>query len=262
MRRKDGTEIWVIGSAYAVRDEEGRVVYYEGTLRDITEHKQVEEALRQLSSQLLHAQDDERRRIARELHDSTGQYLAALSMNLSWMDQSVEDAKPKVRTVIGESIELVKTCLAEIRNFSYLLHPPVLDEYGLSAALQWYVQGFSKRSGIEVELDIEDGLPRLERQTETALFRVVQECLTNVHRHSGSERASIVLHRELGFLTLEVSDEGRGIPARGDGMGSSGVGIAGIRERMRELGGHLTITSNGQGTVVRASLPLRLEEVV
>jgi PAS domain S-box-containing protein len=266
MRRRDGSVIWVIGSAYAVRDEAGKVLYFEGTLRDITEHKRVEEALRQLSSQLLHAQDDERRRIARELHDSTGQYLAALSMNLSWMDHSVEESPARIRTVIGESIELVKRCLAEIRNFSYLLHPPVLDEYGLSAALQWYVQGFSKRSGIEVELQVENGLPRLTRQAETALFRVVQECLTNVHRHSGSARASIRLHRELGCLTLEVADEGCGIPLTAHGLGiiseSSGVGIAGIKERMRELGGHLDIASDIQGTTVRASLPLEVEEVV
>jgi PAS domain S-box-containing protein len=265
MRRRDGTVIWVIGSAYAVRDESGRALYYEGTLRDITEHKRVEEALRQLSSQLLHAQDDERRRIARELHDSTGQYLAALSMNLSWMDQSVDGSQPKVRTVVGESIELVKRCLAEIRNFSYLLHPPVLDEYGLSAALQWYVQGFSKRSGIEVELDVEAGLPRLARQAETALYRVVQECLTNVHRHSGSSRARIHLHHDSRSLTLEVADQGHGIPAPPAGQagaeGTGGVGIAGIKERMRELGGHLEIESDPKGTTVRASLPLEIEEV-
>jgi PAS domain S-box-containing protein len=265
MRRRDGTVIWVIGSAYAVRDEDGRVVYYEGTLRDISEHKRAEEALRALSSQLLHAQDDERRRIARELHDSTGQYLAALSMNLSWMDQSVDDSHPKIRAVVGESIELVKRCLAEVRNFSYLLHPPVLDEYGLSAALQWYVQGFSKRSGIQVELVVEGDLPRLSSQAETALFRVVQECLTNVHRHSGSSRASIRLRRSSGCLALEISDEGHGISAApaeaGAGDGRSGVGIAGIKERMRELGGRLEIESDSRGTTVRASLPLELEEV-
>jgi PAS domain S-box-containing protein len=265
MRRKDGTVIWVIGSAYAVRDDEGKVLYYEGTLRDITEHKRAEETLRQLSSQLLHAQDDERRRIARELHDSTGQYLAALSMNLSWMDQSVHNSQPKVRTVVGESIELVKRCLAEVRNFSYLLHPPVLDEYGLSAALQWYVQGFSKRSGIHVELVIEGNLPRLSSQAETAMFRVVQECLTNVHRHSGSSRARIGLRRTPGWLELEISDQGRGIspaPAEsGPGDARSGVGIAGIKERMRELGGRVEIASDSKGTTVRATLPLELEEV-
>ena len=265
MRRKDGTVIWVIGSAYAVRDDRGKALYYEGTLRDITEHKKAEEALRQLSSQLLRAQDDERRRIARELHDSTGQYLAALAMNLSWMNQSSGASDAKVRSVVGESIDLVKRCLSEIRNFSYLLHPPVLDEYGLSAALRWYVQGFSKRSRIHVEMDVPRNLPRLTREAETALFRVVQECLTNVHRHSGSSRAKIRLHQVSGSLTLEVSDEGHGISSVSRGEGASaarvGVGIAGIKERLRELGGRLEIDSDCHGTIVRASMPLELEEI-
>jgi PAS domain S-box-containing protein len=265
MRRKDGTLIWVMGSAYAVRDEGGRVLYYEGTLRDITEHKKAEEALRQLSSQLLHAQDDERRRIARELHDSTGQYLAGVAMNLSWMNQSPVAVDTETQKVIRESIDLVKRCSSEIRNFSYLLHPPVLDEYGLLAALRWYVQGFSTRSGIRVDLDVPDDLPRLTRHAETALFRVVQECLTNVHRHSGSSRAEIHLHQESGSLTLQVSDTGHGItplsPEKGGGSARVGVGIAGIRERMRELGGRLEIHSDQCGTTVTASLPVGLEEV-
>jgi PAS domain S-box-containing protein len=265
MRRKDGTLIWVMGSAYAVCDDDGKVLYYEGTLRDVTEHKKAEVVLRRLSSQLLHAQDNERRRIARELHDSTGQYLSALSMNLSWMNQPSCDLDPKVRSVVRESIDLVKRALSEIRNFSYLLHPPVLDEYGLCAALRWYVHGFSQRSGINVDLDAPQDLPRLPRHVETALFRVVQECLTNVHRHSGSKWAMISLHQKSGRLLLEISDEGHGISAGTEGFGGSderiGVGIAGIRERMRELGGRLEIKSDSHGTVVRVSLPLELMEV-
>ena len=265
MRRKDGVLIWVMGSAYAVCDEDGKVLYYEGTLRDVTEHKKAEEVLRRLSSQLLHAQDDERRRIARELHDSTGQYLSALSMNLSWMNQPSCALDPKVRSVVRESIDLVKRSLSEIRNFSYLLHPPVLDEYGLCAALRWFVHGFSQRSGINVDLDAPLDLPRLPRNVETALFRVVQECLTNVHRHSGSSRAKILLHQNPGSLLLEISDEGHGISSGSPGLGGGGerigVGIAGIRERMRELGGRLEIESNSRGTVVRVSLPLELKEV-
>ncbi len=266
MRRRDGTLIWVMGSAYAVRDDDGKVLYYEGTLRDVTEHKKAEEVLRRLSSQLLHAQDDERRRIARELHDSTGQYLSALSMNLSWMNQPTLGLEAQVRAVVGESIDLVKRALSEIRNFSYLLHPPVLDEYGLCAALRWYVHGFSQRSGIDVDLEAPLDLPRLPRQVETALFRVVQECLTNVHRHSGSTQAKIILRQEAGNLILEVADEGRGISTGGDGHQGAGrervgVGIAGIRERMRELGGRLEIESGAHGTVVRASLPLEVREV-
>ncbi|MEJ2007622.1 MAG: PAS domain S-box protein [Acidobacteriota bacterium] len=266
MRRKDGTLIWVMGSAYGVRDDNGKVLYYEGTLRDVTEHKKAEEVLRRLSSQLLHAQDDERRRIARELHDSTGQYLSALSMNLSWMAQPTLALDAQVRAVVRESIDLVKRALSEIRNFSYLLHPPVLDEYGLCAALRWYVHGFSQRSGINVELDVPLDLPRLPRQVETALFRVVQECLTNVHRHSGSTRAKILLYQKAGSLLLEVSDKGHGISAGGDGHQAAdgeriGVGIAGIRERVRELGGRLEIDSGARGTVVRVSLPLEVKEV-
>ncbi len=264
MRREDGTLIWVMGSAYAIRDDEGKILYYEGTLRDVTEHKRAEEVLRRLSSQLLHAQDDERRRIARELHDSTGQYLSALSMNLSWMNQPPLELDSKVRLVVKESIDLVKRALSEIRNFSYLLHPPVLDEYGLCAALRWYVQGFSQRSGIKVDLDAPLDLPRLPSQVETALFRVVQECLTNVHRHSGSTWARISLRQKSGALSLEIADEGHGI-SEGDklreGGEKVGVGIAGIRARMRELGGRLEIRSDAHGTLVRASLPLEIKEV-
>ena len=266
MRRKDGKLIWVMGSAYPVCDDEGKVLYYEGTLRDVTEHKKAEEVLRRLSSQLLQAQDDERRRIARELHDSTGQYLSALSMNLSWMNQPSCVLDPKVRSVVRESIDLVKRALSEIRNFSYLLHPPVLDEYGLCAALRWFVHGFSQRSGIKVDMDVPQNLPRLPRHMETALFRVVQECLTNVHRHSGSKWATISLRRKSGALLLEISDEGHGISAGPEVAGGEderiGVGIAGIRERMRELGGRLEIKSDSHGTVVRAKLPLEMKEVV
>jgi|GEM_PF-965452 PAS domain S-box-containing protein len=266
MRRKDGNLIWVMGSAYAVRDDEGKVLYYEGTLKDVTEHKKVEEVLRRLSSQLLHAQDDERRRIARELHDSTGQYLSALSMNLSWMNQPSVALDQSAQEVVRESIDLVKRALSEIRNFSYLLHPPVLDEYGLSPALRRYVHGFSQRSGIDIELNIPPDLPRLPAQVETALFRIVQECLTNVRRHSGSARARICLQQESGSLMLEVSDEGHGISAGADGRQGGegtrvGVGIASMRERMHELGGRLEIKSSSHGTVVRASLPVGLREV-
>ncbi len=264
MRRKDGTLIWVMGSAYAVCDDDGKVLYYEGTLRDVTEHKKAEEVLRRLSSQLLHAQDDERRRIARDLHDSTGQYLSALSMNLSWMNQPSCEMDPKVRSVVRESIDLVKRALSEIRNFSYLLHPPVLDEFGLCAALRWYVHGFSQRSGINVDLDAPLDLPRLPRHMETALFRVVQECLTNVHRHSGSAWAKISLHQKSGGLLLEIADEGHGISPGTNGLDGNderiGVGIAGIRERMRELGGRLEIESDSHGTVVRVILPLEIKE--
>ncbi len=264
MRRRDGTLIWVIGSAYPVRDATGKPLYYEGTLRDITAHKQVEESCRQLSAELLRAQDEERRRIARELHDSTGQSLAALAMNLSWLEQSAAAADAQVRTVVDESIDMVKNTLSEIRNFSYLLHPPMLDEYGLPSALQSYVDGFSQRSGIQVDLDLPRDVHRLSLAAETALFRIVQECLTNVHRHSGSPRATIRVRQDAGSLTLEVQDEGRGMGSvsrsyLGSG-GKLGMGITSMRARIRELGGRLEIQSDSHGTTVRVTLPVEIEE--
>jgi signal transduction histidine kinase len=163
-----------------------------------------------------------------------------------------------VSAVVEESIALVEQASSEIRDFSYLLHPPMLDEYGLSVALQSYVQGFSQRSGIGVDLDLPRDLPRLSQLTETALFRVVQESLTNVHRHSGSACARIRLEQNSGSLMLEVADEGKGMPSAGGAR--VGVGLAGIRARMRELGGRLEIETNSHGTTVRATLPLELEE--
>ncbi len=265
MRRRDGTLTWVMGSAYPVRDASGKLLYYEGTLRDITARRQAEEACRLLSAELLRTQDDERRRIARELHDSTGQSLAALAMNLSWIEQSSAAAEPPVRTVVNESIELVKSTLSEIRNFSYLLHPPMLDDYGLPSALQSYAEGFSERSGIQVDLDLPAEMHRLSLPAETALFRIVQECLTNVHRHSESPRATIRVRQDKASLTLEVADEGKGmafVRRQGAGGGKVGVGITGMRARIRELGGRLEIQSNSRGTSVRVTLPVTFEEAL
>lgn len=229
---------------------------------DITERKHAEESLRQLSAQLLRAQDDERRRVARELHDSIGQELAALDLNLGWIRQSVGSRDPRTDEVINESAEIVKQCSQEIRDFSYLLYPPMLDEYGLSSALHWYTQGFARRTRIQVTLDIARDLPRRSRDVETALFRVVQECLTNVHRHSGSAIVSIRIVQEANRLTLEVADQGHGVdvPAAGSTVPRPGTGLAGMRERMRELGGALEIESGSHGTIVRASLPAEEEK--
>ena len=224
---------------------------------DITERKRAEESLRQLSAQLLRAQDDERRRVARELHDSIGQELAALDLNLAWIQKSMGGLDPRASGVINESLEIVKQCSQEIRDFSYLLHPPMLDEYGLASALRWYADGYSRRTGIQVTLDILDNLPRRSRDEETALFRVVQECLTNVHRHSGSPSVSIRIIQEANRLSLEMADQGHGVhvPAPGSLVPRPGTGLAGMRERMRELGGTLEIESGSNGTIVRASLP-------
>jgi PAS domain S-box-containing protein len=213
------------------------------------------EQLQELSIRLLRSQDDERRRIARELHDSAGQVITALGMNLAIINQNATENPFLVRAV-EESQELVQQLTKEIRTMSYLLHPPLLDENGLSGALQWYVEGMTRRSGIEITLNISKDFGRVGNGVEMAIFRIVQECLTNIHRHSGSSKASIYLVRDAKNVVLEVKDEGKGIsPAKLAEIQShrSGVGIAGIRERVLHLGGRMQIESDGTGTLVRAN---------
>jgi signal transduction histidine kinase len=213
-----------------------------------------------LTGRLLHLQDEERRRIARELHDSVGQSLAALSMNLTRFGAAVEQVV-KEAGKISDSTSLVNDISTEIRTISHLLHPPLLDEAGLASALRWYIEGFTERSTIRVELELPDHFDRLSRDLETAIFRLVQECLTNIHRHSESPVAKIRLIRSADEIRLEVEDEGKGIPVQEQTKflsgGTAGVGIRGMRERLRQLGGTLEITCNGigQGTKVIAKLP-------
>jgi signal transduction histidine kinase len=226
------------------------------------ELKSANDNLGELSARLLHLQDEERRRIARELHDSVGQTLAALSMNLAAIGADIERLA-KTATTISDSTALVNDMSADIRTISYLLHPPLLDEAGLTSALTWYVKGFSERSKIEVDLRIPEDFGRLSRDLETAIFRVVQECLTNIHRHSGSSVARITIAHTDGQARIEVEDKGKGIPLQKrteimtSATGTPGVGIRGMRERLRQLGGTLEIRSNGEGrgTVVTACLP-------
>jgi signal transduction histidine kinase len=218
--------------------------------------------LGELSARLLHLQDEERRRIARELHDSVGQTLAALSMNLAAIGADIERLA-KTATTISDSTALVNDMSTDIRTISYLLHPPLLDEAGLASALTWYVKGFSERSKIDVDLRIPENFGRLSRDLETAIFRVVQECLTNIHRHSGSPVARIFIAHAEGRVRIEVEDKGNGISAQkrmeimASTTGTPGVGIRGMRERLRQLGGSLEIRSNGEGkgTLVTAYLP-------
>jgi signal transduction histidine kinase len=238
---------------------------------DITERKRAdaalrasEKALRQLSSRLLQLQDEERRRMARELHDSTGQILTALTMKLGVLRRSVGALDLRASGALSESLALAEQCSRQIRTFSYLLHPPLLDEDGLASALAWYVEGFTGRSGINVELDLAPELGRLSQELETTLFRVVQESLTNIHRHSGSRRATIRVVRDGAEVRLEVKDWGRGMDAHtldkvSRGVSTLGVGICGMRERVRQLGGELQIDSTGRGTTVSVVLPT-LEE--
>lgn len=215
--------------------------------------------LRDLTARLLQSQDEERRRIARELHDSIGQILAALSMNLTTVLGDIERFAATGKK-LSDSMALVQEMNKEIRTVSYLLHPPLLDEAGLASALRWYVDGFSTRSGISVDLDVEDYFGRLPRELETAMFRMVQECLTNIHRHSGGSLAQVQLSRSNGEVRLRVDDNGVGMPVEKltelKSQGSAGVGVRGMRERIRQLGGNLDIRSSENGTVVEARLPV------
>ncbi len=259
--RKDGSVIWVLESARAVRDSTGKVLYFEGSVQSITDRKRAEETLRELSGRVLQLQDEERRHLARELHDSTAQDLSIMARNLRRLSES-RSLDPAVDKILSETLEMAEKCTQGVRTLSYLLHPPLLDEVGLVCALGWYVRGFTQRSGIRVEVVTPTEYRRLTGELERTLFRIVQESLTNVHRHSGSRTAWIELVLDTDRVKLEVRDEGRGIPSEtlkkfhAGGVGL-GVGVAGMRERVRQLGGRLDLESNGSGTVVRATLPLQ-----
>jgi signal transduction histidine kinase len=232
---------------------------------EVDVRKQAEEQLRYLSVRLMTLQDEERRRIARELHDSAGQTLAAIKMTVALVEQTGR-AVPGLRQLVDELNELADEALQEVRTTSYLLHPPLLDESGIASAARWFVEGFAKRSGIELNCEIPDNLARPPRDCELVLFRVLQESLTNVHRHSGASAADIKLALHSDRLTLEVADNGRGIPEERlknlVAGGNSGVGIAGMRERVREIGGRLEIQSGESGTTVSVSLPIAKEASV
>jgi PAS domain S-box-containing protein len=219
---------------------------------------QQSEQLRELSNRLLQTQDDERRHIARELHDSAGQIITALGMNLASMTQHVRK-NPMLGKALDDSQTLVQQLNKEIRTTSYLLHPPLLDENGLPEAIRWYLHGLMERSGLSVDLDIADGFGRLPSEIELALFRIVQECLTNIHRHSGSKSATIRLSRTADSVALEVKDQGKGIPSEKlDGIRAqrSGIGITGMRERIRHFNGAIQIHSGPTGTRISITLPL------
>jgi signal transduction histidine kinase len=215
--------------------------------------------LRELSARLMQLQDEERRRIARELHDSVGQMLAALGMNLASVGADLKRLTETANTVT-DSAALVQELSQEVRTISHLLHPPLLDEAGLASALRWYVEGFTRRSKIQVNLEVPADFERLARESETAIFRTAQECLTNIHRHSQSPTARIRITTSDGHVFVEVEDQGRGIPREKQlemaSAGTPGVGVRGMRERFRQLGGTLEIRSNGKGTLIVARLPV------
>jgi signal transduction histidine kinase len=228
----------------------------EQLLHEIHGHEQAEQAVHALSGRLLQLQDEERRRIARELHDITAQNVSAITLNLVRLGQLLPNGDERPRKILAESLALGEESLREIRTLSYLLHPPMLDELGLTKALEWYLDGFAKRSGIQVNLTAAPGLGRLPAEVETTLFRVMQESLTNIHRHSGSSTAAVALRRDTSTVTLEIRDEGHGMAPPSSAGRDLGVGIRGMHERLRQFGGRLEIDTGAQGTTVRAVLPL------
>jgi len=287
----DGTERLMDFALYPIFDDHGRVLYLHPTGVDITEIKRTEEKYRRLaetlemevrartleletgnaeilrqadllrdfSQRLMQAQDEERRRIARELHDSAGQTLTVLGISLAQLVQKAGRRAPQLATDAEMIQEAVQQLHREIRTTSYLLHPPLLDENGLTSALQWYVQGLVERSGLEIQLDIAEDFGRLPRDLELVVFRVVQESLTNIHRHSGSKTAKIRIAREADAVSVEIQDEGGGmLPEKLAEIhsGRSGVGIRGMRERIRQFEGLMNIESGSSGTRITVAIPI------
>jgi PAS domain S-box-containing protein len=284
VRRADGTIGWTFSRAVPLLNGNGEILEWFGAASDVTARKEAEDnfrklaqtldaevrartreleeqsnRVRQLSWRLLRSQDEERRHIARELHDSVGQTLTVLDINLELFLQEAGYKSSEVAPKIEEIQKTVQQLHREIRTTSYLLHPPLLDESGLYSAISWYLQGLRERSGLEVQLDVSKEFGRLPREMELVIFRLVQECLTNIHRHSESKTASIRIARESNQISLEIKDQGKGMSlARLAELqaGRSGVGISGMRERLRQFEGTMHIESDGTGTRIFATIPL------
>jgi len=260
--RKDGRRVNVSLTISPVRDSQGRIVGASKIARDISERSRFEEALKEseFSARLLKVQDEDRRSIARELHDGVGQLLAAISMNIGVVAEEKNKLSPDAARRVEENRVLLHQASTDIRTVSYLLHPPLLDEMGLRSALQWYIEGFSERSKIATRLEVPADLVRLPRDYELVIFRVAQECLTNIHRHAKGSSAIVRLSNADGKLTMQIKDNGEGIDpeiqTRIASGKTSGVGLRGMRERLAAIGGALRIESNVNGTSVFVSLPL------
>jgi PAS domain S-box-containing protein len=226
---------------------------------DLTKLRRIEQQLRVVSGHLLNLRDEERRKLGRELHDSAGQLLSMAKLNLSLAQEHLGSVNPRAGGYLNESASLIDQALSEVRTISYLLHPPLLEELGLAGVLPWYVAGFSERSRIKVTLDVPKEMGRLARELELGLFRIVQECLTNVHRHSNSSTAQISLSFDNNQVRLKVEDQGQGMAANAQESGSQGrtggVGLSGIRERVTNLGGQMQIRSGNWGTAVEVVFP-------
>ncbi len=264
MRHHTGQYRWILDRGVPRYAADGTFEGYLGACLDIHSQKEAAEKVRIADEtvRLMKIQDEERRRIARELHDSAGQTLTVLGLSLAQLVQRAEVIAPELAKE-GKEIEgVVQQLSREIRTTSYLLHPPLLDELGLTSALNWYVEGLAQRSGIATKLDITDNVGRLPSDMELAIFRLVQECLTNIHRHSGSKTADIRMFVESESLHVEVTDQGKGIPLERlveIRSGGSGVGIRGMQERLRQFGGTMTVESNGFGTRVTVNIPVPKE---
>jgi PAS domain S-box-containing protein len=286
--RKDGSLFWADVVITALRDEAGSLYGFGKVTRDLTERKltddilrrsmkqleeeikyrtqaersarEAETSVRDLSARLLRLQDEERRRLGRELHDSVGQLLVGAKMALDVL--STEDGRRNWEEHIGECDLILEQATREVRTMSYLFHPPMLEEMGLKSAVQSYLEGFRQRSGIHIDFQADEDFGRLSSDRELVLFRVLQESLTNVHRHSESPTAQVWLRIENQTAVLEVLDQGKGVPAAilefsNDSIGTLGVGLRGMNERLRQLGGKLELTSSNVGTRVRATVPLQ-----
>lgn len=265
-RRPNSDEVlWILGEVVPLSTKDGKPDRLVTAFSDITQRKEAEEALHHLSARLLRLQDEERRRLGRELHDSLAQSVMAVNLDLAQVTRSPVSLDKSARHALSEARKVLREMSREIRTLSYLLHPPVLDELGLASAVKEYAHGFSERSGIALEVDIQPGFPRMAQEAETALFRIVQESLANIQKHSGSSTGKIRLWNGQGRVQLEIRDRGRGMGAKSGGSGSVpkasrlGVGILGMRERMAQLGGTLEVQSDGSGTTVHATIPLELE---
>ena len=279
--RRDGSRFPVMTDVTVYTDAANDVSFLAATYQNITDRHRMEESLRhtrnelekrveqrtaalhRVSRRLQRVQDEERRKFARELHDSTGQHLVGLKMNLEML--RINDSATRRENILKDSLQITDLCIGEVRTLSYLLHPPLLDEMGLTSAIRWFVDGFSSRSGIAVNVHINADLTDLATETELVLFRVIQECLTNIHRHSGSKTAEIVLTRTDHQVTLDVRDFGHGISrARIDRhlnpISPTTVGLPGVRERISELEGRMEIVSGPHGTTIRATLPTQTPE--
>jgi signal transduction histidine kinase len=246
-----------------IAGDDGEAERILGVVHDITEETRIEADMRRLSQELIRTQDTERRQLARDLHESAGQTLAALKMTLANLEEALPEDAREPREHLKSARGLAEDAVREVRVVSYLMYPPLLDDAGLSPALHWYVRGFSERSGIDAKLKIQPDFGRHSQEVETTIFRIVQEALTNVHRHSGSPNVTIRLTRDISRVIAEIRDCGSGIPMSDPGaskIGRLGVGIAGMRERVEQLNGVFEIESvPGQGTTVRTIFPLKDE---